>query len=222
MSAEDVDIDYLISLVQNRPSLWDKSNEDFSNKFRRANEWVAVCKILFPEYDDFDEAKKHEIGNDVVKKWRSVKDNFYRYVKKIKESSASAKKIKKYHYYNQLLFLMKVAQNKTDLPDQQGTENSENSSTNDTLPSTPGLSCYVPASRKKPRLGMDDFEAEALEELKEKENRHLSFFKGILPSLQNFTELQTLTFQSRVIQVIIEMRLEQQTLSKSSPSQSYR
>lgn len=48
------------------------------------------------------------------KKWRRVKDNFFRYVKKIKQFSGSeAKQLNKYHYYYQLLFLMEITQIKT-------------------------------------------------------------------------------------------------------------
>ncbi|CAG4984990.1 unnamed protein product [Parnassius apollo] len=79
-------------------------------------------------------------GNEVVKKWRSVKDNFFRYVKKIKENSSSgsgAKQLKKYHYYNQLLFLMKVAQNKTDSSLEmvsEETERNENTASSSPFP----------------------------------------------------------------------------------------
>ncbi|CAK1584235.1 unnamed protein product [Parnassius mnemosyne] len=55
-------------------------------------------------------------------------------------------------------------------------------------------------------MPMDDFEKEALKALEEPENRHMLFFKSILPSIQQFTDLQTITFQSRVLQMISEMR----------------
>lgn len=165
-------------------------------------------------------------GNEVVKKWRSVKDNFFRYVKKIKENSSSgsgAKQLRKYHYYNQLLFLMKVAQNKTDssleiMPEE--TERNENTSsqfpTKKMTSSPPGPSRYVPASRKRSHQAIDDFEAQTLEALQENENRHLSFFKGILPSLDGCTELQTLTFQSKVIKIITEMRFGEQAVQSTT------
>ncbi|XP_052741558.1 uncharacterized protein LOC128198759 [Bicyclus anynana] len=218
MSEQDIDIDFLISLVQERPIIWDKSHEHYSDKFRKANEWVAVCKKIFQDYEEFEDQKKNKIGNEVVKKWRSVKDNFFRYVKKIKENSSSgsgAKQLKKYHYYNQLLFLMKVAQNKTDSSLEmvsEETERNENTASSSPFPTKemsslpPGPSRYVPASRKRSNQAIDDFEAQALKALQEKENRHLSFFKGILPSLDSFTELQTLTFQSKVINIITEIR----------------
>lgn len=166
-----------------------------------------------------------------MKKWRSVRDNFFRYVKKLKENSSSesgAKQFKKYHYYNQLQFLLKIAQNKTDsslenVPD----ETERNKNTTSSYPSQemsslpPGTSRYVPASRKRSNQAIDDFEAQTLEALHETENRHLSFFKGILPSLDGFTELQTLTFQSKVINIITEMLFGEQTQSTPLQSRGY-
>lgn len=62
MSVQDIDIDFLISLVQERPIIWDKSHEHYSDKFRKANEWVAVCKKIFQDYEEFEDQKKNKIG----------------------------------------------------------------------------------------------------------------------------------------------------------------
>lgn len=62
MSVQEIDIDYLISLVQERPIIWDKSHEHYSDKFRKANEWAAVCKIIFQDYEEFEDQKKNKIG----------------------------------------------------------------------------------------------------------------------------------------------------------------
>lgn len=111
--------------------------------------------------------------------------------------------MKNYHYYHQLLFLI-VQQNETD-----SSLDLDRSTLNDTPVSVnkpvPHSSRYVPANRKR-TMPMDDFEKETLKALEEPENRHMSFFKSILPSLQQFTDLQTITFQSRVLQMISEMR----------------
>lgn len=53
---------------------------------------------------------------------------------------------------------------------------------------------------------MDAVELEMIAALKEKPNRHLSFFKGILPSLEDFDELETLDFQMEVLKVIKKVR----------------
>lgn len=62
MSEQNIDIDFLISLVQERPIIWDKSHEHYSDKFRKANEWADVCKKLFQGYEESEDQKKNKIG----------------------------------------------------------------------------------------------------------------------------------------------------------------
>lgn len=74
---------------------------------------------------------------------------------------------------------------------------------NNDLLSRPSVSFEVAAPGKpqspfqKPALKkrkLDAVELEMIAALKEKPNRHLSFFKGILPSLEDFDELATLDY----------------------------
>lgn len=51
----------------------------------------------------------------------------------------------------------------------------------------------------------DEVDYEILQALKETENRHLSFFKAILPSLNTLNDHQTLMFQSRVLQILTDL-----------------
>lgn len=160
-------------------------------------------------------------GNDLVKKWRSIKDNFFRYLKKIKETSKSgsgAANVKKYHLYNQLLFLRKVEQNNTDSSlDSPRDINTESTSTcENTTDESP---CYVPIARKR-AMQIDEFEREGLKILKEPENRHMSFFKGVLPSIELFSDRETITFQTKVLQIISEIRYGQTSAYVHGPSTS--
>lgn len=127
----------------------------------------------------------------IVKKWRNVKDNFNKYLKKLKESSKSgsaAIALKKYHYYHQLLFLMKVQQNATD-----SSLDLEKSALNDTPESennpVPHSSRYVPANRKR-IMPMNDFEKETLKALNEPDMD--IFQRAILPLAQIHTHLKHL------------------------------
>lgn len=62
MSQQDIDIDFLISLVQERPIIWDKSHDHYRDKFRTANECAAVCKKIFQDYEELEDQKKNKIG----------------------------------------------------------------------------------------------------------------------------------------------------------------
>lgn len=86
---------------------------------------------------------------------------------------------------------------------------------NNDLLSRPSVSFEVAAPGqpqspfKKPALKkrkMDAVELEMIAALTEKPYRHLSFFKGILPSLEDFDELDTLDFQMEVLKVIKKIR----------------
>jgi hypothetical protein len=52
-------------------------------------------------------------------------------------------------------------------------------------------------------------------------NRHLSFFKGIIPSLQNFNEEQTLEFQMGVLQLIANIKHRKPSNFSSQPLPVY-
>ncbi|XP_060807174.1 uncharacterized protein LOC132903290 [Amyelois transitella] len=141
-------------------------------------------------------------GNELVKKWKAIKDNFAKYQKKLKDanrSGAGAAKIKEYHLNKQLQFLIKVSQNATDSSINVVEGDSENQN------EIKGLSRYRSQSRKRKADERDDFEENILDILKTPENRHLHFFKGILPSLQSLNDQQTLIFQSRVLQVLTDI-----------------
>ncbi|CAG5050127.1 unnamed protein product [Parnassius apollo] len=64
---------------------------------------------------------------------------------------------------------------------------------------------YKSQPRKRKADDKDDIEEDLLAILKTPENRHLHFFKGILPSLQSLNENQTLIFQSRVLQILTDI-----------------
>lgn len=59
---DNIDIDFLISLVQEREILWDKSNEGFKNNNLKAKAWEQIAKTLFTDYDTFDNDKKNKLG----------------------------------------------------------------------------------------------------------------------------------------------------------------
>jgi hypothetical protein len=60
----------------------------------------------------------------------------------------------------------------------------------------------------KRKRNPDEFELRIMKALVEgnQPNRHLSFFKGIIPSLQNFNEKETLEFQMGILQLIANIK----------------
>lgn len=126
-------------------------------------------------------------GNDVIHKWTNIKDNFFKYVKKLEL-------LKKSGAGKQLMFLKKNEPNVTD-------DSLEEEST---TPNT--RSRYQPYSKTTPKQkqSCDDFERQIVETLANPENRHMSFFKAILPSLNKLDDHQTLLFQSGVLKILTD------------------
>ena len=69
----------------------------------------------------------------------------------------------------------------------------------------------------KRKRKLDDFELRIIKALEEANwpNRHLSFFKGIIPSLQNFNEEETLEFQLGVLQLVANVKHRKPTFPVS-------
>jgi hypothetical protein len=66
---------------------------------------------------------------------------------------------------------------------------------------------------------LDEFELRIMKALEEGNwpNRHLSFFKGIIPSLQNFNEEETLELQMGVLQLIANIKHRKPSNVSSQP-----
>ena len=71
----------------------------------------------------------------------------------------------------------------------------------------------------KRKRNPDEFELRIMKALDERNqpNRHLSFFKGIIPSLQNFNEEETLHFQMGVLQLIANIKHRKSSNFSSQP-----
>lgn len=137
-------------------------------------------------------------GQSVIQRWRGIKDTFNKYEKKLKDASRSgsgSKNIKEYHLYKQLQFLKKNLQNETTTSINEQEEQEQEGTSQKRYQKQP-------PKRKK---ASNNFEDEIIKTLKEPENRHISFFKGILPSLERLDDNKTLIFQSRVLQILTEL-----------------
>lgn len=58
----EYDIDFLISLIEERPVLWDTSDEHYKNKFIKQDAWKSVCESLFPNFQDKENNEKTKLG----------------------------------------------------------------------------------------------------------------------------------------------------------------
>lgn len=140
-------------------------------------------------------------------------DAFNKSTKKEKsliKSGAGASAMKKYVYAEQLKFLSKVfcprsTEDSLSINlDNEDTEPtvSENDNRNESgqfkIPPRKQL-----GSRKRK---IDEVEMRMLKALEEPEDRHISFFKGIVPTLHSFTDDETINFQICVLQLLTNIK----------------
>ncbi|KAM3911637.1 uncharacterized protein RB166_020218 isoform 1-T1 [Leptodactylus fuscus] len=104
-----IKVEELIRHVQQHPALWRPSDPGYSDRYRKASAWLAVCQSLYPEWDELDEGDKGILENLVQKRWRSARDQFRREMIHFEGLSGTGPLNKKpYMYFQQLMFLKPV------------------------------------------------------------------------------------------------------------------
>lgn len=61
MSVE-IDVDVLISLVEARPTLWDKTIASYKNRNETKEAWKEVCIGLNSSFEELDDNEKNKFG----------------------------------------------------------------------------------------------------------------------------------------------------------------
>lgn len=103
-----LDSELIIVEVQKYPCLYDTNDDDFKNREKKKLSWISVASsVMGEEWEDMDEKSKNNIGKEVQKRWKSMKDT---YVKSIKTQEGDPTKFKKpYIYHSQMSFLLQPA-----------------------------------------------------------------------------------------------------------------
>ena len=60
--AENIDADVLISLIEARPVLWDKTLDVFKDRIATRNAWREVCLELKPDFEELEDRAKNAFG----------------------------------------------------------------------------------------------------------------------------------------------------------------
>ncbi|KAF5305726.1 hypothetical protein FQR65_LT07622 [Abscondita terminalis] len=201
------DIEFLISLVETKPVLWDKTIIEYKDKTLTKNAWTEIYEELNSGYGELSDSQKSEFGRNVTKKWWNIRDGFIKSRKRQREalkSGSGASKVKKYVYEDHLQFLVKMSderQNEVDVHDQvSGVDNSYDED---------NKSLIKPQKRK-----LDQNDSNFMEN---SENRHFSFFKGVVQSLNYFDDEETIQFQMGVLQLIWNIK-QQKIVKQEAPS----
>ncbi|KAK9881339.1 hypothetical protein WA026_015466 [Henosepilachna vigintioctopunctata] len=108
-----IDNDFLISLVEARPVLWDKTLNTFKDRNLTRDAWREVCCALKNDFEVMEDKEKNAFGKEVTKRWGNLRDAFSKSKRKLKEckkSGAGVRTIKNYIYADQMQFLNKLFQ----------------------------------------------------------------------------------------------------------------
>lgn len=66
MTTKNINVENLISLVQNRPVLWDKTLEIYKDKNLRTAGWREICIILNEDSEEMEEKNRQDYGKFVI------------------------------------------------------------------------------------------------------------------------------------------------------------
>ncbi|KAF5276976.1 hypothetical protein FQR65_LT16100 [Abscondita terminalis] len=188
MTSTEIDVDLLISLVQERPELWDRTLNIYKDRNKTTNSWRNVCVMLNPQFEQFSDNERKD----------------YEKVRCHSETTSNIEKIGEEEERPEII--METIDNP---PAPTSTENTTPIRAQPEASRTPSAQneavqniTYKGKSRKRK---LDEFELKIMNLVETPEpepDRHLLFFKGILPTLAKFNDFQTVDFQMGVLQLL--------------------
>ncbi|KAL4142558.1 hypothetical protein QTP88_004997 [Uroleucon formosanum] len=100
----EIEIDTLINEVEKRPAIWDMTTHEYSNRTIKRRSWEELV-LVFGGPEDSEEKKKN-LGLELQKRWKGIRDAYVKEVKKMKQVKSGSGAVKSsYLYYKRLQFL---------------------------------------------------------------------------------------------------------------------
>ncbi|XP_032521297.2 uncharacterized protein LOC116773037 [Danaus plexippus] len=96
----------LINEIKKRPSIWDTSSTDNTNKELKKKDWNEIVAIFGG--DDISASDRHLLRLTLQKRWKNIRTSFARELKRQKNYGSGANRKSEYVYYKQLRFLSNV------------------------------------------------------------------------------------------------------------------
>ncbi|KAK9874467.1 hypothetical protein WA026_002812 [Henosepilachna vigintioctopunctata] len=105
----------LISAIKTQELIWNYKLKEHSDKIKKNNAWAIICAQVIENFDEKPVQEKNQIAVLIQKKWKTLRDGYTRYAKKIKPKSGSAAlNIRPYAYYQQMSFLKVIIEDRPD------------------------------------------------------------------------------------------------------------
>ncbi|GLG92830.1 hypothetical protein R5R35_007473 [Gryllus longicercus] len=228
---ERVDTEMLIKEVENRPVLWDPSFDEYKNKFKKTEAWEEICTIFDPTFFSKTNMEKKIQVIEITSKWRTVRDNYIRSLKKQEEhekTGGAAKRHSKYTYEPLLSFLKKSKELRAN--DSSLSEPSSQPSTSGSI-SEPITSAFAPKLEdiQPQRIGLQNVPRKATQQKRERnsientfeeymqcvlkkmksgeeEDDNMSFFRSLMPEIKELTSNEKIKFRMGVMQLLLDIK----------------
>lgn len=55
-------MEHFICNVRERPSIWDSSSQEYSDRLKKYACWLEICRIHYTDFDELDEKERRDIG----------------------------------------------------------------------------------------------------------------------------------------------------------------
>ncbi|XP_039615931.1 uncharacterized protein LOC120533221 [Polypterus senegalus] len=85
-----IDNEDLIKEVRRRPHLHDLAHQHYKDRDKRLQAWHEISQKLTPDWAQMSIAQQRSRVNAVKTRWRTIKDNFLRQVRQIKETGGGS------------------------------------------------------------------------------------------------------------------------------------
>ncbi|XP_073411773.1 uncharacterized protein [Dendrobates tinctorius] len=108
MASTYINVEMLIVLVQERPEIWDPRDANYANRTRKEASWRRICRQMYHDCGDRPRDEQHKILEDVMKRWRSIRDQYRRERQQRSRSGDAGYVKRKYIYYDRLSFLAPI------------------------------------------------------------------------------------------------------------------
>ncbi|KAK4877678.1 hypothetical protein RN001_010184 [Aquatica leii] len=87
---DKIDIELFIGAVQEHPAIWNVALEEYHDRNKKRNAWITIARQFQEGFDEMEDKEKKFICNTSTKKWKNIKDNFMKSVKKKTKSGEAA------------------------------------------------------------------------------------------------------------------------------------
>ncbi|XP_014604754.1 PREDICTED: uncharacterized protein LOC106787151 [Polistes canadensis] len=110
------DTEKFIKEIEKRPAIYDTNRSEYNDRNAKMSAWEEVFQVMVPNWWRLSDEERNMEEKSLRGKWRNIRDYFMKEFKLQLQISLQPdsvrRKRKKYIYYDQLLFLMPIVENK--------------------------------------------------------------------------------------------------------------